>query len=318
MSFDNLGLSKELMSTLNDLNYSEATAVQKQSIPLILNGHDLLAGAQTGTGKTAAFTLPILQLLDQRGHGRLQPAALVLAPTRELAAQVAESVETYGQGLDIRSTAIFGGVAMNPQIKQLKKGVDIVIGTPGRLLDLAGQKKLDLSHIEILVLDEADRMLDMGFIHDIRKIIKLVPEERQTLFFSATYSEAIKELSDTILVNPKQVEVARRNTAAETVDQVVYHADRKQKRPLLFQLIKEGKWDQVLIFCKTKRGANRLSEQLQKAGISAAAIHGNKSLQVLWSVLPDFYCHVSVLLRYMAIKVREHGPKHLQTLRPQM
>lgn len=289
MSFENLGLSPEILTGIKFQGYVTPTPIQEKAIPVVLAGKDILAGAQTGTGKTAAFTLPLLHLLSNSDHpGGHSPRALVLAPTRELAAQVAASIETYGKGLKIRSTVIFGGVGANPQIQRLRKGVDIVIGTPGRLLDLAGRKALDLSRIEFLILDEADRMLDMGFIHDIRKIIKMVPQKRQTLFFSATYSQDIKKLSDTILRKPVMVEVARENTAAETVTQSVYHVTKTRKRALASRLIKDGKWDQVLIFTKTKHGANRLAKQLDSDGISSAAIHGNKSQSARTRALADF------------------------------
>ena len=298
MSFENLGLRPEILTGVKFQGYIEPTPIQRQAIPVIIQGRDILAGAQTGTGKTAAFTLPLLHLLSTYGHpGGHRPRALVLVPTRELAAQVGESVETYGNGLHIRSTVIVGGVGINPQIKCLRQGVDIVIGTPGRLLDLAGQKVLDLSRIEVLVLDEADRMLDMGFIHDIRKIIHLVPKKRQTLFFSATYSKEIKALADTILDKPKLVEVSRQNTAPETVDQCVFHVPKSHKCKLLSHLIIEGDWNQVLVFTKTKHGANRLALQLKKNGIMAAAIHGNKSQSARTLVLADFKaCKVRVLV----------------------
>ena len=278
MSFENLGLRPEILTGVKFQGYIEPTPIQRKAIPVIIEGRDILAGAQTGTGKTAAFTLPLLHILSTQGHrGGHRPRALVLTPTRELAAQVGKSIETYGQGLHIRSTVIFGGVGINPQIKQLRRGVHIVIGTPGRLLDLAGQKVLDLSCIEVLILDEADRMLDMGFIHDIRKIIRMVPKKRQTLFFSATYSKEIKALADTILHKPKLVEVAGQNVAAETVDQSVFLVPKSRKCELLSHLITEGDWNQVLVFTRTKHGANRLAKQLGKNGIMAAAIHGNKS-----------------------------------------
>ncbi len=288
MSFDDLGLRPDILTGVKAKGYTEPTPIQAQSIPIILAGHDILAGAQTGTGKTAAFTLPLLNILSERDATDNRPRALVLAPTRELAAQVAESIETYGQGLRIRSTVIFGGVAPGPQIKRLRQGVDIVIGTPGRLLDLAGQKALNLSGIEVLILDEADRMLDMGFIHDIRKIIRMVPKKRQTLFFSATYSREIRTLADTILHEPKMVEVARQNQAAEGVDQCVYHVQKSHKRDLLSHLILQGDWSQVLVFTKTKHGANRLAKQLEQDGISATAIHGNKSQGARTRALADF------------------------------
>lgn len=289
MSFHKLGLASEILRGVQKQGYTEPTPIQSQAIPEVLAGHDVLAGAQTGTGKTAAFTLPMLQILNTtpRQH-KHAPRALVLAPTRELAAQVGESVRLYGEALRLRSTVIFGGVGIQPQINRLKQGVDIVVGTPGRLLDLVNQRALDLTHIEILVLDEADRMLDMGFIHDIRKIIRLVPDERQTLFFSATYSKEIKKLADTILYRPVKVEVARENTAAETVSQQVYHVPKSRKRELLSHLIHDGGWEQVLVFTKTKHGANRLAKQLETDGIRAAAIHGNKSQTARTRALADF------------------------------
>ncbi len=289
MSFQNLGLLPQLLKGIQKQGYTQPTPIQAKAIPHVLAGHDVLAGAQTGTGKTAAFTLPMLQRLSEtpRRHPSA-PRALVLAPTRELAAQVEESIDVYGAGLPLRSAVIFGGVGIQPQINRLKKGVDIVVGTPGRLLDLVSQRALDLTHIEILVLDEADRMLDMGFIHDIRKIIRLLPTRRQTLFFSATYSADIKKLSDTILVNPRTVEVARQNTAAETVEQWVYHVPKSRKRELLAHLIQDGQWEQVLVFTKTKHGANRLAKQLESDGIRAMAIHGNKSQTARTKALADF------------------------------
>ncbi len=298
MSFENLGLRPEILTGVKFQGYIEPTPIQQQAIPVIIQGRDILAGAQTGTGKTAAFTLPLLHILSTQGHrGGHRPRALVLAPTRELAAQVGESIETYGQGLHIRSAVIFGGVNINPQIKRLRQGVNIVIGTPGRLLDLVGQKFLDLSRIEVLILDEADRMLDMGFIHDIRKIIRLVPKKRQTLFFSATYTKEIKALADTILYRPKLVEVARQNAAAENVDQSVYRVPKSRKCELLSHLIKDGDWNQVLVFTRTKHGANRLAKQLEKNGITAAAIHGNKSQSARTLALADFKaCKVRVLV----------------------
>jgi ATP-dependent RNA helicase RhlE len=298
MSFENLGLRPEILTGVKFQGYIEPTPIQRQAIPVIIQGRDILAGAQTGTGKTAAFTLPLLHILSTQGRrGGHRPRALILTPTRELAAQVGKSVETYGQGLHIRSTIIFGGVGISPQIKQLRRGVHIVIGTPGRLLDLIGQKVLDLSCIEVLILDEADRMLDMGFIHDIRKIIRMVPKKRQTLFFSATYSKEIKALADTILYKPKFVEVAGQNVAAETVDQSVYLVPKSRKCELLTHLIKEGDWNQVLVFTRTKHGANRLAKQLGKNGIMAAAIHGNKSQSARTLALAEFKaCKVRVLV----------------------
>ena len=290
MSFENLGLCPEILEAVKLRGYTEPTPIQKEAIPAILKGNDILAGAQTGTGKTAAFTLPLLHRLSSNSHPGepRNPRALVITPTRELAAQVGESIVVYGQGLDIHSTIIFGGVYANPQIQALRKGVDIVIGTPGRLLDLGGQKKLDLSHIEVLVLDEADRMLDMGFIHDIRKIVKLVPLKRQTLFFSATYTKEIKILGDNILYNPTFIEVARQNTAAENVKQCIFRVEKTKKRKLLARLINEGNWHQVLVFTRTKRGADLLTIQLKRGGIVATAIHANKSQVARTRALANF------------------------------
>ena len=296
MSFANLGLRAELVEAVASKGYTQPTAIQTQTIPTILEGRDLMGGSQTGTGKTAAFTLPMLQLLAEsqsgsagRGkHVRKLPRALVLTPTRELAAQVGESVATYGKGMDLNSTIIFGGVGMRPQIERLRRGVDIVISTPGRLLDHAGQRNVDLSRVEILVLDEADRMLDMGFIHDIRRIMKLLPGRRQNLLFSATYTDEIKKFSDSILHNPALIEVARRNTAAEKVTQVVHPVAKSDKRSLLSHLIREGDWSQVLVFARTKHGSNRLAKQLADDGITSTAIHGNKSQNARTQALADF------------------------------
>jgi ATP-dependent RNA helicase RhlE len=279
MSFDNLGLSAELLRAVSEQGYSKPTPIQAKAIPVILEGRDVMGGAQTGTGKTAGFTLPLLELLRKHAQGKGQRPirALVLTPTRELASQVGESIAAYGSHLPLRSAVIFGGVKINPQITTLRHGVDILVATPGRLLDHAGQGTVDLSHVEILVLDEADRMLDMGFIHDIRKVLALLPCQRQNLLFSATFSGEIKRLSDGLLNAPELIEVARRNTAAETVAQIVYQVDKKRKRELLSHLIGSRNWRQVLVFTRTKHGANRLAQQLEKDGLSAAAIHGNKS-----------------------------------------
>lgn len=280
MSFESLGLSAELLRALGEQGYTTPTPIQQQAIPVILGGRDVLAAAQTGTGKTAGFTLPMLQRLAKgtdAGRRAKQPRALVLVPTRELAAQVGESVTTYGRHLDIPSAVIFGGVKINPQIAALHRGVDIVIATPGRLLDHVRQRTLDLSRIEILVLDEADRMLDMGFIHDIRKVLALLPEKRQNLLFSATFAAEIRTLSDRLLDRPVSIDVAPRNTAAETVAQVVHPVDKGRKRELLSYLIGSNNWRQVLVFTRTKHGANRLAGQLERDGLTAAAIHGNKS-----------------------------------------
>ncbi|MCP3666990.1 MAG: ATP-dependent RNA helicase RhlE [Gammaproteobacteria bacterium] len=281
MSFENLGLSAELLRAISEQGYTEPTPIQRKAIPTILVGKDVLAGAQTGTGKTAGFTLPLLQLLSQlpASKGRRPVRTLVLTPTRELAAQVGESVETYGRHLPLKSAVVFGGVKINPQIDKLRRGVDILVATPGRLLDHAGQKTVDLSQVEILVLDEADRMLDMGFIHDIRKILALLPENhsRQNLLFSATFSNEIKQLANRLLNSPELIEVARRNTTAERIEQRVYPVDKSRKRELLSHMIGSHNWRQVLVFTRTKHGANRLAQQLEKDGLSAAAIHGNKS-----------------------------------------
>ncbi len=288
MSFNNLGLTAELLSAVSNNGYTSPTPIQKQAIPAILENRDVLGGAQTGTGKTAAFTLPMLQILNKQKNTGRHPRALILTPTRELAAQVGESVRTYGKKLSLRSAIIFGGVNINPQKNQLRNGIDILVATPGRLLDHVGQRTLNLSHIEIFVLDEADRMLDMGFIHDIRKVIKLLPIKRQNLLFSATFSNEIKKLSQGILNNPKFIEVARRTLAAENVSQIVHPVAQSRKRELLSQLIRKGEWSQVLVFTRTKHGANRLSKQLISDGINAAAIHGNKSQSARTAALAGF------------------------------
>ena len=290
MSFDSLGLLAELVRAVSEQGYSKPTPIQHQAIPVILEGRDIMGGAQTGTGKTAGFTLPLLQLLSQRAsHGKGRPVrALILTPTRELAAQVGESVELYGKYLSLRSSVIFGGVKIDPQIKMLRRGVDIIVATPGRLLDHVGQKTVDLSKIDFLVLDEADRMLDMGFIHDVRKILKLLPKKRQNLLFSATFSNEIKELADRLLKAPVMIEVAHRNTASELVKQLVHPVDRVRKSDLLSHLIDSQNWKQVLVFTRTKHGANRLTKHLEGQGISAAAIHGNKSQSARTKALASF------------------------------
>ena len=278
MSFDSLGLDAGILRAVSEAGYTQPTPIQQRAIPAVLSGGDLMAGAQTGTGKTAGFTLPILQrLTDKPREGKRVIRALVLTPTRELAAQVEESIRTYGKHLPLRSMVIFGGVGINPQIDKLRRGVDILVATPGRLLDHVQQRTVDLSQVEILVLDEADRMLDMGFIHDIRKVLALVPKNRQTLLFSATFSEEIKKLADGILKRPELIEVAKRNATAEGVAQKIYPVDRERKRELLAKLITDHNWYQVLVFTRTKHGANRLCEQLDKQGIPSMAIHGNKS-----------------------------------------
>ena len=294
MSFSELGLAAELVRAVSEEGYSEPTPVQRQAIPIILAGRDVLAGAQTGTGKTAGFTLPLLHRLhSNKLAGNRRPVrALILTPTRELAAQVAESVRTYGKHLPLKSAVIFGGVSINPQIAQLRRGVDILIATPGRLLDHVCQKTVDLSQLEILVLDEADRMLDMGFIRDIRKILALLPPKgrdgRQNLLFSATFSDEIRQLAGGLLHDPAHIEVARRNTTVETVAQTVHPVDRNRKRELLSHLIGTNNWRQILVFTRTKHGANKLAEQLEQDGIRAAAIHGNKSQGARTKALADF------------------------------
>jgi len=291
MSFDSLGLSEPLVRAVNELGYTTPTPIQLQAIPAVLNGGDLLAGAQTGTGKTAGFTLPILQRLTDMAPaagGKRVVRALILTPTRELAAQVEESVRAYGKYLKLKSTVMFGGVGINPQIDALRRGVDIVVATPGRLLDHMQQKTIDLSQLEILVLDEADRMLDMGFIHDIKRVLAKLPPKRQNLLFSATFADEIKALADSLLDSPALIEVARRNTTAETVAQKIHPVDRDKKRELLTHLIRQHNWFQVLVFTRTKHGANRLAEQLTKDGISALAIHGNKSQSARTRALAEF------------------------------
>jgi ATP-dependent RNA helicase RhlE len=293
MSFSELGLSAELLRALTARGYTEPTPIQRQAIPAVLAGRDVLAGAQTGTGKTAAFTLPLLQCLSQparrSGQGRAsKPRALVLTPTRELAAQVGESVVAYGRYLPLRTLQIFGGVSMGPQLAGLRQGVDILVATPGRLLDHVDQGHLDLSQIELLVLDEADRMLDMGFMPAIRRVLKQLSARRQNLLFSATYSREIEQLARGLLTDPLRIEVARRNTAADTVRQLAHPIARGHKRALLAHLITSGGWDQTLVFTRTKHGANRLAQQLERDGISAAAIHGNKSQGARTRALADF------------------------------
>jgi ATP-dependent RNA helicase RhlE len=279
MSFSDLGLLPELLRAVADKGYDTPSPIQIQAIPAVLAGRDVLAGAQTGTGKTAGFVLPILQRLSlaNGGSAHRAPRALVLTPTRELAAQVAQSARDYGKYMQLRTFQVFGGVSINPQITALRGGCDILVATPGRLLDLAQQRSVDLSKVEVLVLDEADRMLDMGFIPDIRRIIKLLPQKRQNLLFSATYSDDIRGLAERLLHDPLSIQVAPRNAPIELVEQRAYRVQKEQKRHLLVHLIQEGQWRQVLIFTRTKHGANRLAQQLEGAGIQSAAIHGNKS-----------------------------------------
>ena len=290
MSFTDLGLNESLLKAIKDQGYDTPTPIQKQAIPVVIEGKDVLAAAQTGTGKTAGFTLPLLERLSQN-HPKMQKKqirVLVLTPTRELAAQVADSIKTYGKYMKYSSTVVFGGVGINPQLATIRKGVDIVIATPGRLLDIAGQKGIDFSALETLVLDEADRMLDMGFIHDIKKLMKMMPQKRQNLLFSATFSNDIKKLAAGLLKDPVLVEVARENTTADQISQVVHYVDKGRKRELLSQLIKTNDWRQVLVFTRTKHGANKLTKQLEEYGISAAAIHGNKSQGARTKALASF------------------------------
>ncbi|MCT7952721.1 DEAD/DEAH box helicase [Ancylothrix sp. C2] len=290
MIFRNLGLSTDLLRAVADSGYTEPTPIQQQAIPAILKRQDIFASAQTGTGKTAGFTLPLLQLLGTTNpnNGHRKPRALILTPTRELADQVNDSVKTYGKYLSLRSAAVYGGVGIGQQIQIMRRGIDILVATPGRLLDHVAKKTIDLSQIEILVLDECDRMLDMGFINDIRKILAKLPAQRQTLMFSATFSKAIQQLANTLLKSPTQIEVAPRNTAAEQVEQVVHPVDRDRKRELLSYLIRFHNWEQVLVFTRTKHGASRLAEQLAKDGIKSTAIHGNKTQAARTRALQDF------------------------------
>ena len=288
MSFEKLGLRTELLRAVAANGYTCPTSIQSQAIPAVLEGRDILAGSQTGTGKTASFALPVLQRLSMNTAGHNKPRALILTPTRELAAQVEDSVRTYGKHLRLRSAVIFGGVGMGPQVGAFRRGVDVVVATPGRLLDHAGQKTVDLSRVEILVLDEADRMLDMGFIHDIRRILALLPKKRQNLMFSATYTNDIRKLADGFLNRPVSIDVTVRNSAVKTITQKVYTVASNRKRELLSNLIREGGWSQVLVFTRTKHGANKLTKQLQDDGVSAAAIHGNKSQAARTRALEDF------------------------------
>ena len=288
MLFNQLGLSAELLRAVDEQGYQTATPIQQQAIPLILDGRDVLAGAQTGTGKTAGFTLPMLQRLQYGTVNRRRIRALVLTPTRELAAQVADSVRCYGRHLPFRAAVIYGGVSINTQIEKLRKGADIVVATPGRLLDHLQQGTIDLCAIECLVLDEADRMLDMGFIRDIRKILKVLPKERQNLLFSATFSKEIRRLAADLLNSPTEISVATNGKPAEGIDQVVYPVDRQRKRELLSHTIGTQNWRQVLVFTRTKHGANRLAAQLETDGLKSAAIHGNKTQAARVRALQDF------------------------------
>ena len=289
MNFDELNLAPAILRAVQEQGYTAPTPIQAQAIPVVLGGHDLLAGAQTGTGKTAGFTLPMLQLLstrpaDQAGAIR----ALVLTPTRELAAQVEEAIRAYGKYLELTSTVIFGGVGMNPQINRIARGVDILVATPGRLLDLEGQNHIDLSHVEILVLDEADRMLDMGFIHDVKKVLALLPKHKQSLLFSATFSDEIRELAGNLLKDPKSVQVTPPNTTVERIAQVIYPVGRNRKKDVLAHLVGENDWSQVLVFTRTKFGANKVADFLNDKGIKSMALHGNKSQSARTQALAEF------------------------------
>jgi ATP-dependent RNA helicase RhlE len=293
MTFSELGLAPALLRAITDEGYDTPTPIQQQAIPLAMLGHDLLAGAQTGTGKTAAFTLPMLHRLAMSPSaknkiGGVGSRVLVLTPTRELAAQVEESVRTYGKYLQLTSTVIFGGVGMNPQISALRRGVDIVVATPGRLLDLNEQGKLDLSTVQMLVLDEADRMLDMGFLPDIRRVLALVPKQKQTLFFSATFSDDIRKLAAGLLNNPKSVQVTASNTTVQRISQTQHLVGRGKKKALLTHIIQKNNWSQVLVFTRTKFGANSVAEHLTKHGIEALALHGNKSQAARTQALQGF------------------------------
>ena len=288
MKFNELGLSAELLRAVEEQGYETPTPIQREAIPHILAGHDILAGAQTGTGKTAGFTLPMLQLLGDLPSGPRRIRALILTPTRELAAQVHESVQTYGKHRPIRSMEIYGGVSARPQIKKIQRGVDVVIATPGRLLDHVRQGNINLSGVEMFVLDEADRMLDMGFIRDIKQIIKSLPKDRQNMLFSATFSKEIRELANNLLDNPAEIQVAARNTTADRVEQLVYPVDKARKRELLSEMVGRGNWQQVLVFTRTKHGANRLAKQLNQDGIVTSAIHGGKGQGARTKALSDF------------------------------
>src|SRR3954468_2441396 len=286
MSFDTLGLKPELLRAVADKGYTVPTPIQIEAIPAVLSGRDVLAGAQTGTGKTAGFTLPLLQKLGERGARN--PRALVLTPTRELAAQVEQSIQDYGKYVSLRSLVIFGGVSEKPQIDKLRHGCDILVATPGRLLDLAEQRVVSLAEVQVFILDEADRMLDMGFIRDIKRVLKMLPAKRQNLMFSATYSDDIRDLAKSFVRNPVSLQVTPRNATADRVEQSAYRVPKEHKRHLLAHLIKEGNWHQVLVFTRTKHGANRLTQQLERGGITAMAIHGNKSQNARVKALQDF------------------------------
>ncbi|SDZ94803.1 ATP-dependent RNA helicase RhlE [Desulfuromusa kysingii] len=290
MSFQSLGLCAELLSAIATQGYTTPTPIQTQAIPVVFAGLDLLAGAQTGTGKTAAFALPIVQMLSATTptKKRRNPRALILVPTRELAAQISEHMQNYGRRLSLRSTMIYGGVNIQAQIERLHRGIDIVVATPGRLLDHAARGTIKLSEIQFLVLDEADRMLDLGFIDEILKVAEYLPQERQSLLFSATYSQTIKQLADELLKNPKQIQVARQNIAADDINQVIYPVERSRKREMISHLIRHGQWNQVLVFTRTRYSADKLTAELLFDGINAAAIHSNKSQSLRTRTLKQF------------------------------
>ncbi len=289
MSFTSLGLSPKLLQAVGEQGYTDATPIQSKAIPAILDGNDVMAAAQTGTGKTAGFTLPMLELLSKgRPAQANQARSLILTPTRELAAQVVESIHTYGRHLPLRSAVVFGGVNINPQMMKLRKGVDLLVATPGRLLDLHNQNAIRFNQLEILVLDEADRMLDMGFIHDIKKILKLLPNKRQNLMFSATFSNEIRTLAKGLVNNPVEISVTPRNQTAKSVKQWIHPVDKKRKADLLIELVSTNQWQQVLVFSRTKHGANKLAKQLNASGIKSDAIHGNKSQSARTKALSEF------------------------------
>lgn len=308
MLFTDFGLKPELSRAVAEKGYSTPTPIQSKAIPAVLTGRDVLAGAQTGTGKTAAFVLPILHRLETAARS---PRALVLTPTRELAAQVAESARTYGRYTGLRTVVVFGGVGMNPQLELLRSGCDLLVATPGRLLDLAERGAVDLRSVRMFVLDEADRMLDMGFIHAIRRVLALLPAQRQNLMFSATYSEEIRDLAKRFLRDPETIEVAARNAAADRVEEIVYRVPKEHKRHLLAHLVKSAGWQQALVFTRTKHGANRLAQQLEAAGIRTAAIHGNKSQGARERALSEFKGHRLTVLVATEIAARGLDIKEL-------
>ncbi len=288
MSFDQLGLRAELLKAIKSKGYTSPTPIQTRAIPVILDGQDILARAQTGTGKTDAFALPIVEILSRKKGSERHPRALVLTPTRELALQVGESIKAYARRVSLRCTVVYGGVRIDPQIDRLKRGIDILVATPGRLLDLAGSRHFKLSHVEFLVFDEADRMLDLGFSEEIARILEFIPAERRTMLFSATYTKQIRELADKMLLNPKQIEVTPGNTAAESVIQKVHMVDQANKEALLTHLITSGNWGRTLVFTRTKHGADKLMDKLASQNISVAVMHGNKSQSLRMKTLEAF------------------------------